>query len=790
LIGLLAKAHRLRDRLSREGRMREESLFDSESGISAEDQREIQSEIERVATQSRLRVTPEVFIVRAVKRGVFFPIIANVGMLALLLGAVAFSYLFNQQRETINSRGQSAAITAEGKLIEEVRREAQAQLEQKNQEIGQIQSRLSEIDRQRQDLQSNMDAKVSAREAELRAAMNTALEAERKKLQEQGLSQETIDARLKDLEAQKNAEFARQLDAFKAQADADRKKAEESLKNLQNEYSVSLERANAERQQVISDSQKRENELKSQLAQATQELQTAKAQSEQALQTIAAQKEKEDLALGQLTGLYSVVKANVTQRNYQAAIQGLKAVGDFVNRQDIMTIPAISQRRDFDLFVINSLTALVQDEMDKSSADTASLVQAAGLISDIRTLVSSADGLLKAGKGAEAEKAYAQALQVIPEVARSYAYLSQRVAAAEQDRQNRLGNALAAAEAAFEAGKTSDALVAYRQAFTYLPLNADRLDKTMSNVTTAGYAAGIQKAKTDQSKAAAGTLAQADGFAAKGQYDDALASYIQILARYPASTQTDAAMKGIETSVAALVAKAEQNRAQSAEMASIQSDLKARTADISRIKRFISQLIGAQGDPETASIDSLLSSLQSKYNTLASTAGSADPKLQADLKAAQDQNKTLAAQIDSLKASIEEAKSQSAGAAQQLSELQGRITALNASYNSYVSLEDPLLASRGSAALLDTKAYLDAFLGSKSVNDLFPGILERIRRYDMGFEATGRTAALQDALDVVVALTQAKDGEQRKIIMDRQLRIYQGDSDMTDLLKGMQGLIQ
>ena len=151
--------------------------FDSEAGISKEDQKDVLQEIENVVTKNRIVTTPEDFVVKADKRGVFFPVLVVVCAVAALgIGGSAFYFLF-QRGESQIVRGAVGTITAEGQLIQAVRREANGKILEKNQEINTIQGRLADIDKQRQDLQSNMDTKVSQREQELRARMATELDA-------------------------------------------------------------------------------------------------------------------------------------------------------------------------------------------------------------------------------------------------------------------------------------------------------------------------------------------------------------------------------------------------------------------------------------------------------------------------------------------------------------------------------------------------------------------------------------------------------------------------------------
>jgi hypothetical protein len=419
LIGLLAKAKQLRGG-------REEIVFDPDSGISRDEQKEVLQEIDGIATQNRMKVTPDLFRVHAVKRGVLFPLVViAAAIFASGLGVLTF-YLLFQQGETQLTSEQGGSITAEGKLIEQVKKDSAARLEAKNQQINEIQGRLAEIDKERRDLQSNMDAKVGQKEQELRASLAQELDAERAKLQKQGLSDQAIAKRLQDLEAQKNAESARQLESFRQQAEADRVKAEQTLRNQETQFNANLAKANTERQQVLADSRKRDEDLRSQLEQKTQVLESEKARAQQALNTLATRQEQEDLVSGQLIGLYAVARADIAQKNYPKAVVSLKAVGEYVNSQDVAALPGIAKRRDFDLFVVDSLTALVQGEMNKGPADTAAAAAPPSQIAELGKLVGDADALLKSGKVEEAEKTYGQALQLIPEISRAYAYFVKR----------------------------------------------------------------------------------------------------------------------------------------------------------------------------------------------------------------------------------------------------------------------------------------------------------------------------------------------------------------------------
>ncbi len=723
--------------------------LEAESGISKEDQQDILKEIENVATQNRIATSADDFVVKAMKRGVLFPsMVIAAAAAALVVGGAAFYFLF-QHGEAQIVRGTAGTITVEGQLIEAVRRDADTKIQEKNLEINSIQGRLVEIDRQRQDLQSNMDAKVSEKEQALKAEMAAALITEREKLQKQGMSQRQIDVRIQQLQAQRNTQLQRDLDAFKKQAEAQRLQAEQNLKTLQQDYSANLAKANAERQQTIADAQNREQALRGQLAQNTKALEASTAQAQQALNAIAAQRQKEDLITGQLIGLYAVAQDDIAQQSYDKALASLQSLKTFVEKTDVASLPAIARRHDFDEFVIDSLTKYVQEEIIKARTDTASLLEAANELTVLRAHVSQAQDLVKQGKAEEASKEFGSAIQTIPEVAASYAYFVGRDREAEAARQSRLTEALDKAEAAINAGSYGAAAASYRTALTYLPVSSDRLDKAVANLQSVGTVIGSQQASQNQSRAAGSLLSQADTLRSQGKPEEAMAGYIALLGQYPLAAQSKDALKGIQAVVkglndSAAAALTQQQQSLGSQIASLQQELTARRADV---------------------LD-----------------------LQKSLAVARDDNGKLLAQIDGLNTQLKQASTLAAQgqvSEQQRKALQDKFDAMQKSYRDYTALEDPVLKAKGDVGLMDTKPYFDAFFRSAAIQATFPGLPDRVKRYDQGFQAAGRSDAIQDAVAIVINFAQQSTPQLKRTFLQQQLKLYAKDPDMVQLLQEM-----
>ncbi len=768
MLGLLKKARTIRTSLGLTADGRDEFAFDADSGISREDQKDILQEIEKVATKNRIAVNPEAFAVRAAKKGVLFPVLVNLAALITLVGGLTGLYFFFQRGETQLARSQTGVITAEGKLIETFKKESEARLLEKNQQIDQIQGRLQEIDKQRQDLQANMDAKVRQREDQLKASMAAELAAEKVRLQKQGLSEQDIANRLSAMEAQKNADSQRQLAAFRAQAETDTQKSDENLRSLQAEFNANLATANAERQQVLEDSKKREADLQAQLEQKTKEAASAQASSQQALAALQSRKQQEDLVAGQLVGLYSVVKADISAKDFSKAITGLQAIRDYVNSASVAAFPSMQQRRDVDLFLVDSLTSYVQGQLSPASADTSSLIAASGQISEVRTAVAQADAQAQAGNVAEAERLYAKALAVMPEIQRSYDYFTARTRADENARQQALRAGLTRAETAFDAGRYPEMLAAYRDALGYLPETSARLDKTLSNVLTAGSEQGKNQDLANQAKMAAPLLAQADAALGHGKPADAISAYLTVLQRYPQSPQANLAAKGI-TNASSTLGDTADTRVAARE--------KQRNAQIAALQKQVADLATAQ-----------------------QTSGDVSARLSRKIDALDAENQRLKAAADKAAADAAArqpaAPQQSASAQQPPSQL-GRLDDLVAAYNSYSSQEDAIIKSQGEQrGRLKTIGLRDTFLGS--LDGVFKGILNRVHRYDDRFisdsmtegRSEGRQAALEQAIDVVIDLAKQTTPEQRRSVLDERLKAADKDTLLKSFLKNLQALPQ
>ena len=806
--GLFQKAQEIRNHTQVESGNEDEFVLDEQSGISKEDQQEILEEIEKVSEESRISVTPETMAIKAAKRGFVFPLLVNIFAIVLLAGGGFTLYYFFQRGETVLMEEGSAIASAEGKLIEELKKESEAALQAKNREINQIQSQLEDIDKQRLELQANMDGKITAREAELRSVLDAELAAEREQLRQQGISEADITSRLNALETEKTAAFQQELDSFKRQAEEERLQDEENLKALQNEYQQNLAQAETERQRVREEAAAREAELRSQLDARTEELEQATLEAREELNKLAAQQEEQNLAAGQLTGFYSRVKENIQEGDFDGALENLDAIKEYLDDPSVATLPNMLQRREIELFVVDSISSLVKGEMRKIEVDTSSLIASAELLNDMKNRVIDGDTLFRQGNISAAEAKYREALNLMPEINKAHSYFLAREDEAEQVRRQTLRDFLGRAEAAFGRGDYTAALDNYTKALAYLPEDAATVEKMISQVRRSGYELGIAEPRFQDTSNAAGPLAAAEGLYNQEEYNGAILGYIDLIARYPNSSQVAAAVEGVNKSVEALEKEAEARgtlategtagaalqddiaelektlEEKNSEIQDLQARLDAQSGDSSALEQSLEEknqeIAALRAQLETASGDT------SALETIIEEKDREIRDLQARLDAQSGDSSSLEESIEeknqeiaALKAEIERAQSDT-GELQK--ELEERVASLTEELESKVALTETLQAEKQALeeeiASLNSQIEqmqveqasalesLDEELGKKisrlenverRYNKLVDNYQEYARREDALLNARGEDALVQSKLYLNAFLTASEE---------------------------------
>jgi hypothetical protein len=486
---------------------REESqagATDVADGFSPEERQLFEEQMDELLSENRLVVTPETMNYTPRRRGVALPLVTNliIGVVVALALGAAF-YWYNRQEQSI-ATGETVLLTAESKLIAALREESEAQLKQKDQAILDIQGRLSAIDRERQELRTGVQAALSAKEQELRGQFERRLEDERRRLQGQGVSPEEIQRRLAETEAALRRDNEATLAAARRQAEGELAVREAAITEQASQYQRELEQARAERTLAQGESERREAEMRRELAAREQELTTDRAKVNEELTALRRQQEQERLLLDQLLTGYDRVNLSLQQGNYEQALAGLASQRAFFDDRSVSSLLAVQKRRSIEFFLIDSLEELIRSRQNRASADTTALLQSSSLIGAVAERVRRGQELEQAGQAQAAGEAYRDALAQIPAVREGFTRLEAMRSAEEEQGQaqererarREWGALLRQGNVFFEGGSFRESLQRYQQALALLLEDEALSRRVTENIRDAGYrllAAGDQE---------------------------------------------------------------------------------------------------------------------------------------------------------------------------------------------------------------------------------------------------------------------------------------------------------
>ena len=625
-----------------ENEFSEEVLSTDESSVTEEDRAEILQEIDKVVEENKITVTSELFELKPAKKGIFLPIFINILALAVIVGGFFLAtWYFEQQRESLSTEAEGF-LSAEGRLIAELKREAESQLQEKDNEIGQIQSQLNQIEQERADLMASMDEQVREREAELKAALDRQLALEKSRLEALGKSAEDISGQLADLEQRVTAEQEAELNAFKSEAEETLRAKEEELARNKALTEQILDEARNEREELEAKSQAREEELVAQYEEEKAALAEQATEAETRLQQVTASQEREKLVSDQIIGTYNLISQKMENGNFTAAMADLEQLKTLLYQPSINTLPNIAARRNSDLFIIDALEELAETRAAvEETKTTDSILQTANLLETARGAVVRADDAFSAGNRAEAKRLYTDALKLVPALGRAYTNLN---AITTEENKQALTAGLSDGARFIEAENIDSAVSAYstavisaasdnvtlvRQAVDGIAKaftsEMDRRD-TANRTTISGLRRTVSAAESENTKLTAAV--------------DTASSRITLLEDELSVEQTKVADK-------------------TAEAADLESRLAAQTAKVSDL----------EGELTAAENDAL--DLEAKLATQTAQASDLEEQLAAQTGQVTDLETELAAQ----KARVSALEEELAGQTAQVSDLEGELAA-------------------------------------------------------------------------------------------------------------------
>jgi hypothetical protein len=418
--GLLKRAIRLREELQIDHFSQDDELNNA-SGISAEDRREILQQIEQVANKNKIAVTPELFRIKAVKKGFLMPLFSWIIAIIFGFGAYFGLELLFQSRETLSETEQGIVQNVEAEILEAQRRDAESRLNAKDDEISSINSQLANIQSDLASLEANVDAEVEARETELRLALEEELARERERLQGQGLSEADVEAAIGAFEAERNLAFESQLNQFRLEQEAEREQQAATLRQAQQDFNTRLAQANNEKAALEEQVAEKTSELEAEIARLQEQSDEQLSEATEEIERLSQLQEEEARISNQLIGFYTRIRTDINASNFSSARNNLQLLNNFLSTESFFTVESLRQRRDTELFLVDSLDSLIATR--ERSRETASLLESASVLTEVDRLVSQAQAAAQGGNTTRAEQVYEEALELIPAVKNSFEYV-------------------------------------------------------------------------------------------------------------------------------------------------------------------------------------------------------------------------------------------------------------------------------------------------------------------------------------------------------------------------------
>jgi hypothetical protein len=765
--------------------------------VSPEDRRKILRQINEVIDRNRLKVDSDTFAITAKRRGIGLPIVINASIAAAVIGVIfTFSLLFNKQEDVL-AAGTGTIVSAESKLIETLREESQAQMQEKDREILAFREQLQETLAEQQRLREETDRTLQEREQQLEQRLQQAIAEERQRLLDQGQSDTAIAERLRTFEAEKRAELEAEFTTFRRQTEEAAAAREATLAGLVSDYEQNLQAAQAERSELERRLEQREAELQQQFEERAEELESDRARVAEQLSRLQEQQRQEQLVRDQILGAYERVNESIAGGDYALALEQLESIRSYLDREPARSLAGIQRRRSVELFLVSSLEDLIQSRSAEVSLDTQSLIAAGSRIEALNQGVSRANQLQQQGDSEAARQQYLAALGEIPAARTAHDQLSvleTRRLAQEQARENQqVASRLSQGQSLFAAQQYEQSLERYREALTLLledPAAAGRIVEQIGQIN-ARLAAGAAAAVSTGTSTRAETGAQPEEaqLAQLQQARDRVAVLEQENGRLTERLRT------LESREGTLQEANDRLTADLTRLQAREQSLERENARLTgQLERLESQQQLAEGDQ--AEVMAKIEQLQEEKTSLTAAADqlrSERQELSARLAQMEGQNEALSSERDRLIAerdalererdrlAEEQKQAQEAEAARE--ELRRRLAALESRYQDQRRSTDlsGVTSPETLADLLEAKLLTWQIIGSDPVASQYPGLYETMDRYlDTLTEQTlleGRYSAVEDMITVVDAVLNG--GAAAQVPADLWLRYsYSGQEDL------------
>jgi tetratricopeptide (TPR) repeat protein len=390
-------------------------------------------------------------------------------------------------------------------------------------------------------------------------------------------------------------------------------------------------------------------------------------------------------------------------------------------------------RKEINMAAAEALSVMLEETIRRRRENSAisQIVQSGFDTEEVRRLADEAASAYAAGDIAAFEALYREALNRIPGIDRLQGYFTGPGGG------EAVSNAILQGEAFYQEGNYRGALDSYTAALVYDARYREQEPRIREHLQRSGYEVASREERRRETQGAAPLMNRGDNFYSAGRYQDAAASYMSVLEQYPYCDQVPAAIAGLKRSMdaqtqAVMVPAA----ADTTELAALRSQNEALSRTVDELRR-----------NHAAELQRRETQIRAEYGERTSST---------------------------------------------VTVVDDRYNQLMSLYRDYTRRDDAAITQAAGhvSGIVQAKNILDEFLVSEAVTAVFPGLSDRIKRYDRAFTAAGHDDALMRAADFALRLSTQRSGAEMERYLAAEIGRNSGDPWMRDYLETLRGFIR
>ena len=350
--GLFRRARALRTRMDLLGELQNDDLV---LEIPEDEKQSVLSGIDSMLKDDRVRLDEGVMRFTPKKKSFVLPLLLNVGAVVILAVGALYMWRFFDRSETALVTPDVGLESAEGRILNRLRQDAEAELGAKDREIADIKLLMEDLESQKSLLAVETESKLAEREDELRKEFDIVLSAEQARLSESGISGNDLTRALAAYEAEVRSVFESDLTDARAAAAAEQERRVTEMDAQRSQYENQILAADAERNNL-------QRELDSRKAELAELARVQAAEADEAtrqLDELRALQEREKNITAQILAFYERVGLARSADDPETAMATLDSLDSYLDEDGIRGTGVVESRREIDGFLTGALRRLI-----------------------------------------------------------------------------------------------------------------------------------------------------------------------------------------------------------------------------------------------------------------------------------------------------------------------------------------------------------------------------------------------------------------------------------------------